>query len=414
MHKHITIFLAVTAILFSGCQKPVKKFKASQFDPTSKSFSFLDETLKDVKVLAIGESSHGFGTLHSLKGDLIKHLHKNLGFDLLLIEAGYGDVGLSRFNIDIATPKVLMNGSVPLNLRSEQMIPLFEYLKEKIDTENPIEYGGIDTKMSGQAFKFRMMGVIGRLEPKIIQDSIVKGLENYNKTFDALDNKEEWQKHMDSYLGAIHLAKSILQDSREDIIELELSKGEEVEIMLKYLDLLADAANYEFGETYSKGLEFRDSLMAENVAYYKNKFPKAKIIIWGHNGHIEKGSGEGDNMKWLGHYLKERYGDDYYAMGMYAKKGYIYQTTERKTSNFDIVDPSFIEAKIDADYGKNVFLDLPLFDEKNTNWVNKPIYGYELEAGGKVNFIPTKRFDGVLLLGETEAPIYMSKNAIRR
>ena len=119
-------------------------------------------------------------------------------------------------------------------------------------------------------------------------------------------------------------------------------------------------------------------------------------------------------MKWLGHYLKERYGDDYYAMGMYAKKGFIYQTSERKTSNFEIKDPSFIETKIDADYGKNVFLDLPLYDETNTNWVNKPINGYELEAGGKVRFIPTKRFDGILLLGETEAPNYLLEKAYRR
>ena len=414
MQKQTIIFLALIGILFSSCQKPVKKFKASQFDPASKSFSFLDETLKDVKILSIGESSHGFGSMHALKGDLIKHLHEKLGFNLLLFEAGYADIALSRVHISESTPRILMNGSVPLNLRSEQMLPLFEYLFEKIETENPIELGGIDTKKSGQAFKFRMMGVIGRLEPKVIQDSIINGMDNYNKTFESLDNKEEWQKYKDSYSESIDLAKSILEDSREDIIELELAEDEEVDIILKQLEMMADAINYEFGETYSMGLSLRDSIMAENVAYYRNKFPKAKIIIWGHNGHIEKGPGEESKIKWCGQYLKERYGDDYYAMGMYAKKGYIYQTSERKTSNFNIEDPSFIETKIDADYGKNVFLDLPLFDETNSSWINRPINGYELEAGGKVRFIPTKRFDGILLLGETEAPTYMSPNATRR
>jgi erythromycin esterase-like protein len=414
MQKLVYILLASIFIIITSCQKPVKKFKSSQFDPSARNYSFLNEALKDVKILALGESSHGFGSMHSLKGDLIKHLHENLGFDLLLIEAGYADVALTRFNVDLATPKILMNGTVSLNLRSEQMIPLFEYIKEKIDSENPIEFGGIDTKMSGQAFKFYMMGVIGRLEAKSIQDSIVNGLGDYNKTFEVLNNKEEWQKYMGSYLDAIRLARSILVESREDINELEIAKDEEVEIMIRNLNLMEGAADYEFGETYIQGLKFRDSLMAENVAFYKNKFPKAKIIIWGHNGHIEKGPGEGDKLKWLGHHLKERYGDDYYAMGMYAKKGFIYQTTERNTTNFDIVDPSYIEAKIYNDYGKNVFLDLPLYDENNTSWVNKPINGYELEAGGKVNFIPTKRFDGIMLLGETEAPTYMSEHAIRR
>ena len=414
MQKYIIIFLALIVILISSCQKPAKKFNASQFDPSSKSFSFLNEALKDVKILAIGESSHGFGSMHTLKSDLVKHLHEKLDFDVLVMEAGYADVALTWYNIKESTPTQLINSTIPLNLRSEQMLSLFEYLREKKETEDPLELEGMDPRVSGLSFKFRLMYVIRRLEPKIIQDSIERGLSDYNKTFEVLDNKDEWQKYKDNYLEAIDLSKSILLESREDILELELAKEAEIEILLKYLDMLVDAVDYEFGETYSKGLSIRDSLMAENVAFFTNKFPKAKIIVWGHNGHIEKGSGEGDNIKWLGHYLKERYGDDYYALGMYAKKGYIYQTSERKTSNFDIADPSFIEAKIDADYGKNVFLDLPLYDETNTNWVNKPINGYELEAGGQVRFIPSKRFDGVLLLGETEAPKYLLEKSYRQ
>ena len=414
MQKYTIILLALSVILFSSCQKPVKKFSSSQYDPSSKSFSFLNDALKDVKVLAIGESSHGFGSMHTLKSDLVKHLHEKLDFDVLIMEAGYGDIGISWYHLKESSPTQLINSTVPLNLRSEQMLPLFEYLKGKKDTEDPLELEGMDPKISGLAFKFILMYVVKRLEPKIIQDSIETGLNSFVKTFDVLDNKEEWQKYKDNYLGAINLSRSILQESREDIKELELADETEMEILLKYLGMLEAAVDYEFGETYTKGLGIRDSLMAENVAFFKNKFPQAKIIIWGHNGHIEKGSGEGDNTKWLGHYLKERYGDDYYALGMYAKKGYIYQTSERKTSNFDIADPSFIEAKIDAEYGKNVFLDLPIFDKTNTNWVNKPINGYELEAGGQVRFIPTKRFDGVLLLGETEAPKYLLEKAHRR
>lgn len=406
MPKYVYIFLVV--ILFFSCQKPTKKFAVSQFDPTSKNFSFLKEALKDVRVLSIGESSHGFGTMHGLKADLVKYLHKEMGFDVLVMEAGYADVGISWFNIDKSSPTQLINSTVSGNLRSEQMLPLFEYLEQNLETEHPLEFRGMDPRTSGLAFKFRMMQVIRKLEPRIIQDSIVNGLTYYNKTFDVLDNREEWQDNMDRYLDAINLAKSILSDSREDIKELELAEDKEIEILEKYLDMLAKAVDYKFGEAYTRGLSLRDSLMAENVFYFADQeFAKSKIIVWGHNGHIEKGAAEGDNIKWLGHYLKDKYQDDYYALGMFAKKGYIYQTSQRKTSSFDLTNPSFIEAKIDADYGKNVYLDLPLYDNTNTSWVNKPIFGYELEAGGKVNFIPSKRFDGVLLLGETEGPKYL-------
>ena len=412
-HKMIFFILTITLVIF-GCQKPVKKFNATQFDPSSKNFSFLDKALKDVKILALGESSHGFGSLHTLKVEMVKYLHENSGYDLLILEAGYADIGISWYNHDKSDSTQMINSMMPRNMRSEQMLGLFKYLKEKKESKKPLEIRGMDTRITGQAFDYRLMYVIRRLEPKIIQDSIENGLEDVNYMLDSNDNEEEWIKYRASYLNAIDMAKSILIDSKEDIGELELAEEKEIEILLKYLDMLVELIDYDFGEQYTRGLGLRDSLMAENVASFLSEFPKTKVIIWGHNGHIEKGPGEGDKIKWAGHYLKERYGDDYYSMGMYAKKGYIYQTQEKKTSNFDIASLSFIEGKIDADYGKNVFIDLPKYDETNTSWVNKLINGYELEAGGQVRFVPTKRFDGVLLLGETEAPKFLSNKGRER
>lgn len=408
MHKYTFIFLILIIGLLVSCQKPKKKLSVSQIDPTAKKFSFLNESLKDVRILALGESSHGFGSMHTLKSNLVQYLHKDLGFNVLVIEAGYGDVGISWHNVDKGSPTQLINTTVSGNLRSEQLLPLFEYLQENHKSENPLEFRGMDPRVSGVSFKYLLARSINQLETKFIRDSIENGLKHYAKTFEVLDNKEEWQKYMDSYRSTLKFAKSILIENEEDIKELEIMEEGELEIYVRNLDMLLEAVDYEFGETYTRGLSLRDSLMAENVFHFANEeFPNSKIIVWGHNGHIEKEAGEGDDKKWLGHYLNERFGDKYYALGMYAKKGFIYQTSTRKISNFDIADPSYLESKIDAEYGKNVFMDLPPYDETNTNWINKPIFGYELEAGGKVNFIPSKRFDGILLLGETEAPRYL-------
>lgn len=408
IQKHLYLVFIAILVVMAGCQKPKKKFSVSQYDPTSDKFAFLKEPLKDVRILALGESSHGFGSMHSLKANLVEYLHKEMGYDVLVMEASYGDVGLAGYNIADSNPKQLINTTVADNLRSTQMLPLFDYIKQQNETERPLAYRGMDAKISGLAFRFRLMHVIRRLEPKIIQDSIENGLFNYNRSFNYLDDEVQWQHHMDKYKSTIDFAQSIIEESREDIQELEIVEAREVEILERYLSILEQAVDYKFGETYTRGLALRDSLMAENVIYFAEKeFPKAKIIIWGHNGHIEKSPGEGDNIKWLGHYLKERYGDKYYALGMYAKKGFIYQTAARKTSNFDINQPSFIEAKMQSDYGDNVYLDVPAYDAENTSWTNQLISGYELEAGGKVDFIPSKRFDGLLLLGQTVAPEYL-------
>ena len=403
MQKHTFLFFLFLLVGLVACQKPAKKFSTSQYDPNAKNFSFLKETLKDVQILALGESSHGFGTLQTLKTDMIKYLNEELDFDILILQASYGDVFMSWHYKDESDDKQMINSFMPYALRSEQLLPLFTYLKEKSTTVDSMGLAGMDSQITGSSFNYMLKRIIRKLEPRVIRDSIQNGLSMYNKTFQFQDNQEQWQIHMDQFRSSLDLAKSILEDGREDILELEVASEEVVDALIRSLELLEAASDYNFGEAFSKGHAIRDSLMAENVSLIIKNNPGKKVIIWGHNGHIEKAPGEGDDVKWLGHYLKEIYGDKYYSMGMYAKKGYIFQMSEMKASVFDLSTTQFIEGKIDADYGKNVFIDMPLFDETNTNWVNRPIYGYELESGGQVNFVPSKRFDGVMLLGETEA-----------
>ena len=406
MRKKYILLLFVFSLLVS-CQKPKKELTVSSYLPISNDFSFLKEVLKDVKVVALGESSHGFGDMHGLKANIVKYLHKELGYDIFVMEAGYGDVGLSWHNVGLSESKQLLNGSAYPNMRSEEILPLFDYIKKQKEADKPLQYKGIDSRLSGLAFTFRFRHVLKKLEPKVIQDSIQKGLDEYYKTFEVLDNQEEWQGYMDRFLGAVDLGKTILEEGREYINELEIVEDEEVDILIRSLEMMAKSADYKFGEDYTRGLYLRDSIMAYNVMSIVDENPNAKIILWGHNGHIEKGPGVGDNMQWMGHHLKEKYKDKYYALGMYAKSGYIYQTSAKKVSNFDISDPAYIEHKLQTTYGSNVFLDLPAYDSNDKSWYNSPIFGYELEAGGKVNFVPSKRFDGVLLLEKTKAPKYL-------
>ena len=114
MQKHTLIFIAVLAILFTiGCKKPVKKFSSTRINPASQNFTYLEKALKDAKIVALGESSHGFGSMHAFKGNIIKHMHKNMGYDLLVFEAGYADVGLSWLNADKGDTIQLMDGMLP-------------------------------------------------------------------------------------------------------------------------------------------------------------------------------------------------------------------------------------------------------------------------------------------------------------
>ena len=64
------------------------KENAIRVDLASKDFRFLDKALKDVDIVLLGEISHGDGKTFIVKTELIKYLHKNLDFDVLVFESG--------------------------------------------------------------------------------------------------------------------------------------------------------------------------------------------------------------------------------------------------------------------------------------------------------------------------------------
>ena len=58
--------------------------------------------------------------------------------------------------------------------------------------------------------------------------------------------------------------------------------------------------------------------MAENVKWILDQNPRAKIVLWAHNGHVSKGGFGGDSM---GSALKQRYGNEMIVFGFSFSEG---------------------------------------------------------------------------------------------
>jgi erythromycin esterase len=98
----------------------------------------------------------------------------------------------------------------------------------------------------------------------------------------------------------------------------------------------------------------RDRYMAENLAYViDHEAPGTKFIVWAHNDHITE-----DSLS-LGYFLRQRYGDAYYALALYVNEGTYLTRSIRPLGDFEITTkPPSTPASLESFL---VRADLPCF-----------------------------------------------------
>lgn len=95
MNKILTLILILT---LTPCKAQQGFNSTIKFTTDLKDFeniSGFSEKLKNVEIIALGENTHGLGKVFEAKADLVKYLHQELGFNMLLFESGYGDGALA-------------------------------------------------------------------------------------------------------------------------------------------------------------------------------------------------------------------------------------------------------------------------------------------------------------------------------
>lgn len=69
-------------------------------------------------------------------------------------------------------------------------------------------------------------------------------------------------------------------------------------------------------------MAYRDSLMAENVAWIYDTFLKnSEVLLWAANTHVAKNASKNSKPVWMGEYLQARYGTGYAAVALSPGKG---------------------------------------------------------------------------------------------
>ncbi|OWV35294.1 hydrolase [Bacillus spizizenii] len=358
-------------------------------DASNKDLRFLKKVLKGKRIVQLGETTHGAGEINATKVRMIKYLHEELGYDVLAFESGFSDTNASYLNMDQLTSKGTMKNSIYAVWHTEDVVELFDYMKEQKEKGDPLILTGFDIQSMKNSFNDAANQWVKAVDPEKAEllsqsENDFSTLVTNSKTFDEFTQKKEalvknyqelikFAETHDSELKA-HLPKEpkayemFMHSLQLRIDVMEMYMLEEMKEKLKdYPDNIEDFSFY-----------MRDRMMAEQFQWVaETLYPKKKIIVWGHNYHLRKQNTKmikdwvqlnGPNM---GDYLPERLKEQTYTIGIYAYSGASLDSDNKTVTPVTSPPPSgSLEALLKAANHPAVFVDfLHTKNKKGTSWM---------------------------------------------
>jgi len=270
----------------------------------------LMDILKNVRIVGLGESTHGTREFFQLKHRVTRFLVEKMGYRAFTIEAGV----MPCMNINDYVMAGKGDRAAALASQgywvwdTEEVTDMIEWMRQhnlNCTRGKECQFIGYDIKPLPDAIA-TIERIVGEVLPEIkdrageiIQEIAVQPFPyREDKPFDV--DKIIW---LLGYVAAkeLHIKDKIGQAG---------------------FDLLLTACRkmYQFvdGMIMTNGYSGRDLHMAENITFILNQLPKdAKIVVWAHNAHVAVL----ESWKNMGWWLRQRYGSLYYPFALTFSKG---------------------------------------------------------------------------------------------
>lgn len=299
----------------------------------------LKETLKDARIVQLGEQSHGDGTTFRAKARLIRFLHEEMGFDVLAFECGLYECAKGNELIGPrADPMDAMRAGIfsrPWHTRSVHEV--FRYMCACAGTDRPMTLAGFDPQSTGQAFGRLMEDLLAfvaadvdpgddaetlrRLHAIVLTQGPIEDQDAWEAGLEALGRLEHASRLRQARLAAIHGSRRALLYGRV----LENYRGR---TRLRELRGMPGDSPEDRDLTREYG-RLRDEWMGRNLIWLADTYyPDSKIICWAATYHLandlEGAVVSGHDYTGthpMGEYVKQRFGDEVYTIGFCAYEG---------------------------------------------------------------------------------------------
>jgi len=288
----------------------------------------LKKLFKDVRIVGLGEATHGSREFFQFKHRMLEFLVKELGFQIFAIEASYA--GCNNINNYVlygkGDPAEALASQKFWTWDTEEVRDMIQWMRE-YNTEVP---GDKKVKFLGYDLQHLEQGM------DLVEAFVTKHIPKYADTVSTAIS----HLRIDPF-AITDLPKADPEDKARILSQLYEMMGilsfHETPLIREtsadaYAFVLHNARVItQFYAAYSKPMMGKDSFqsaaalrdlyMAENIEHILNtEGPDARVVVWAHNGHISNATW-GMNFPAMGSHLKKTLGDAYYALGFAFNRG---------------------------------------------------------------------------------------------
>ena len=387
---------------------------------------FLKEVLKNKEIVMLGEGTHSDGSTFEAKNSLVRFLHQEMNFDVLIFEGGFYEGNV----ID----RVISKAKDPINAAKfglfmwpycKQSSSVFTYIAETKKSANPMSIAGMDCKVgtgtsSADVFIYHFKKMLDTLsiDSQAINSSV----------FNACI-KNLWENEMCSKPkgDTIQIFKNDLNKLIN--ILLEKNKGSNSDIagfwaqnfksIRNSLDMVWYFKKFKVSKLFfnlNKLYSLRDIQNADNLKWLiENKYKGKKVIVWAATAHLLhnlksiKVRGAKSllfnfkNFNNVGDIISKKYPEKTYTIGFTSYAGEKENISGSKNVKFKNGSKNNIEYQLNQ-LGQN-YLFLDFSNKELPKWLNSKLKSGIAGYGNEISVIPNT-LDGLFFFKEMKIAEY--------
>ncbi len=278
------------------------------------------EFFQDVRIVGIGEATHGTGDFFKVKHRLIEFFAKEMDFRIVAAEVPFSEaLAVNEYVLHgKGNPVEILKGLYFWMWQTQETLALVQWMRKYnsgLPQEKRIKFYGLDMTVSKGA-AISLITFLEKVDPNTLSLYFpsLKALENEN-SFDYMQLSKTRRLEI---FGQIKGLKTDLYSNRQAYLSKVTAREfdvlyRQIEVLLQYLEI--------HNPEESNQKRSRDYYMAENAKWlldYEGK--ESKGILWAHNGHIEKHQLSPGKFS-MGNYLVQDLGKKYYSLGTDFNQG---------------------------------------------------------------------------------------------